>query len=146
MNVLVSACLLGVCCRYSAEVKADDRILRLLEQENICLIPVCPEQLGGMETPRLAAERVGDKVINQDGEDVTGEFQRGAEEALRLAKLYHCDKAILKERSPSCGYGSIYDGSFQGNIVQGNGVTAQLLSENGIEIIGENSPLVERLG
>ena len=102
------------------------------------LIPICPEQLGGLPTPRIPAERVNNKVVNQAGVDVTKEYQLGAEEALKIAKLYNCKKAILKEKSPSCGYGKIYDGTFSRNLTDGNGVTANLLIDNGIEIFGES--------
>lgn len=102
------------------------------------LIPVCPEQLGGLPTPRIPAERVKDRVITQVGVDVTKEYQIGAEEALKIAKLYNCKKAILKEKSPSCGCGKIYDGTFSRNLIVGNGVTAELLLKNGIEVFGES--------
>lgn len=136
-NILVSACLLGVSCRYDGNEKANEEVLALLEREDIQLIPICPEQLGGMQTPRLPSERIGDKVMNNAGEDVTEYFKRGAEQALKLAKLYQCKCAILKERSPSCGKDVIYDGSFSGGFKTGNGMTAQLFLENGIEIFGE---------
>lgn len=102
------------------------------------MIPVCPEQLGGLPTPRIPAERVKDRVITQVGVDVTKEYQIGAEEALKIAKLYNCKKAILKEKSPSCGCGKIYDGTFSRNLIVGNGVTAELLLKNGIEVFGES--------
>ncbi|MFR4440281.1 MAG: DUF523 domain-containing protein, partial [Hungatella sp.] len=98
----------------------------------------CPEQLGGMATPRLPAERQGDRVINKAGEDVTEHYQKGAEETLKLAKLYQCSCAILKERSPSCGCGQIYDGTFSRTLTDGDGVTARLLKEHGIVVMGES--------
>ena len=109
---------------------------KLLENPDVVLIPVCPEQLGGLPTPRTASERSGDRVINQAGEDVTVQYQKGAEEALKMAKLYGCKRAILKERSPSCGCGIIYDGSFSRQTVPGNGVTAELLLNHGISVFG----------
>lgn len=136
MNILVSACLLGAACRYDGEAKENEKAVKLLETER--LIPVCPEQLGGMATPRLPAERQGDRVINKTGEDVTEHYQKGAEETLKLAKLYQCSCAILKERSPSCGCGQIYDGTFSRTLTDGDGVTARLLKEHGIVVMGES--------
>lgn len=137
MNILVSACLLGVCCTYRGTTKEQKSVLKLLE-EGHTLIPVCPEQLGGLPTPRPASERKGDKVVSCLGVDVTDNFTRGAKEALRMAKLYHCEVAVLKERSPSCGNGQIYDGSFQGILIEGDGVTAELLKQHGIRVLGES--------
>lgn len=136
MNILISGCLLGLKCRYDAKEKKLPEIEKLIEIYN--LIPVCPEQLGGLPTPRIPAERVNNKVVNQAGVDVTKEYQLGAEEALKIAKLYNCEKAILKEKSPSCGCGKIYDGTFSKNLIVGNGFTADLLLKNGIEIFGES--------
>ena len=136
MNILISGCLLGLKCRYDGKEKKLPEIEKLIEIYN--LIPVCPEQLGGLPTPRIPAERVNNKVVNQAGVDVTKEYQLGAEEALKVAKLYNCKKAILKEKSPSCGCGKIYDGTFSKNLIVGNGVTADLLLKNGIEIFGES--------
>lgn len=136
MNILISGCLLGLKCRYDAKEKKLPEIEKLIEIYN--LIPVCPEQLGGLPTPRIPAERVNNKVVNQAGVDVTKEYQLGAEEALKVAKLYNCKKAILKEKSPSCGCGKIYDGTFSKNLIVGNGITADLLLKNGIEIFGES--------
>lgn len=137
MNILVSACLLGVTCTYKGTSNEQEHILKLL-QEGHTLIPVCPEQLGGLPTPRPASERKGDKVESFLGVDVTDNFMRGAKEALRIAKLYDCKVAVLKERSPSCGSGQIYDGSFQGVLTNGDGVTAELLKQHGICVIGES--------
>lgn len=136
MNILISGCLLGLKCRYDGKEKKLPEIEELIELYN--LIPVCPEQLGGLPTPRIPAERVKDRVITQVGADVTEEYQLGAKEALKIAKLYNCKKAILKEKSPSCGCGKIYDGTFSRNLTDGNGVTANLLIDNGIEIFGES--------
>ena len=136
-TILVSACLLGVNCRYDGNHGENKEILALLDEYH--LVPVCPEQLGGMETPRPASERRGENtVINQLGQDVTGFFIKGADETLKLAKIFGCKKAVLKERSPSCGHGMIYDGTFSGNKIPGSGVTAALLTENGIEVTGES--------
>lgn len=136
-TILVSACLLGVNCRYDGNHGENEEILALLNDYH--LVPVCPEQLGGMETPRLASERRGDnEVISQSGQDVTAFFEKGAGETLKLAKIFGCKKAVLKERSPSCGNGMIYDGTFSGNKIPGSGVTAALLKQNGIDVIGES--------
>ena len=135
-GILVSACLLGVYCRYNGERKQMEGIERLMERAE--LIPVCPEILGGLPTPRPPAERVGDRVMNREGADVTEAYQRGAEETLRLAELFGAQLALLKERSPSCGMGKIHDGSFQGRIVDGSGVTAELLTAHGICVYGES--------
>ncbi len=137
-KILVSACLLGIGCRYDGKEKANDRVLKLLNDPDVVLIPVCPEQLGGLPTPRIASERSGDRVINQAGEDVTAQYWKGAEAALKMAELYGCKKAILKERSPSCGCGAIYDGSFSRQTIPGNGVTAELLLNQGIVVLGES--------
>ena len=135
-RILVSACLLGVNCRYNGERKKLEGIERLMERAE--LIPVCPEILGGLPTPRPPAERVGERVMNREGADVTEAYQRGAQETLRLAELFGAKVALLKERSPSCGMGKIHDGSFQGRIVDGSGVTAELLSSHGISVYGES--------
>ncbi len=135
-NILVSACLMGVNCRYDGGNGRNENVLRLMEEYN--LIPVCPEQLGGMKTPRDAAERNGSRVVNKAGQDVTDCFMRGAEETLKIGKLYGCRQAILKERSPSCGHGVIYDGTFSGEKIPGSGVAAMLLEENGITVTGES--------
>jgi len=144
-RILVSACLLGLGCRYNRERKADERVQRLLERGDVALVPVCPEQLGGLPTPREPAERRDGGVWNRRGEDVTGQFRYGAEEVLRLAGMYGCSLAVLKERSPSCGSGKIYDGSFTGTVIDGDGVTAELLKENGIRVVGE-SQIEDELG
>lgn len=135
-NVLVSACLLGIGCRYDGKHKANEEVLRLREKYN--LIPVCPEVFGGLPTPRVPSERVGGKVMMRDGRDVTDNYRRGAEEALRLCRIYDVKLAILKERSPSCGKNEIYDGSFSGTLTQRDGVTAELLKSEGINVIGES--------
>lgn len=136
MNILVSACLLGVHCRYDGTGVLQKELERLAEEHN--LIPVCPEIYGGLATPREPAERIGEKIVTCSGEDVTEQYTKGAEEILALAKFYNCQYAILKERSPSCGYGKIYDGTFSGTLVEGDGMTAQLLSRHGIQVFGES--------
>ena len=136
MTILVSACLLGCPCRYDGTAKADPRVLALMERHT--LIPVCPEQLGGLPTPRLPSERREGGVFDRGGKDVTAHYRQGAEEVLRLARLYGCTHAVLKERSPSCGSGQIYDGSFSHVLVPGSGVAAELLAQNGITVLGES--------
>ncbi len=136
MTILVSACLLGCPCRYDGAAKADPRVLALMERHT--LIPVCPEQLGGLPTPRLPSERREGGVFDRGGKNVTPQYRQGAEEVLRLARLYGCTHAVLKERSPSCGNGQIYDGSFSHVLVPGSGVAAELLAQNGITVLGES--------
>ncbi len=140
-SILCSACLLGVRCRYDGESKPDDKVLALMEKES--LIPVCPEQLGGFSTPREPAEQKGDRVITKSGKDVTASFIKGAEQVLGLAKLFGIKKVILKQKSPSCGCGKIYDGTFSKTIIKGDGVTSALLKKNGIEVMTEEDFLLE---
>ena len=135
-RILVSACLLGVNCRYDGGGKAIAGLEALMELAE--LIPVCPEILGGLPTPRTPSERRGGRVVTRDGGDVTAAFRRGAEEALKLAGLFGAKRALLKERSPSCGSGQIYDGSFSGGLTPGDGVAAELLKSRGIEVFGES--------
>ena len=135
MRILVSACLLGVCCRYDGESKSNSRVLRLMEKHE--LIPVCPEQLGGLPTPRPPAEIKHGRVVNNAGQDVTAQYEKGAAETLRLYDLLHCDCALLKARSPSCGADQVYDGSFTGTLVPGQGVAAKLLSQHHITVLSE---------
>lgn len=138
MNILISACLLGQYCRYDGQTKVYPQVQALLGRDDIHLIPVCPEQCGGLATPRPAAERQGKRVVTTNGSDVTAQYQRGAEAALYWARLFHCTKAILKEKSPSCGHGQIYDGTFSRTLTVGDGVTVELLRAEGLEIIGES--------
>ena len=134
---IVSACLAGVNCKYNGGNNIDDHIVKLVEEGKAIL--VCPEQLGGLPKPRLPSEIVEKdgvrKVKTTKGEDVTDQFIKGAEETLNIAKMMKIEKAILKSRSPSCGYGKIYDGTFSRTIKDGNGFTADLLEKNGIKII-----------
>ncbi len=133
--IIVSACLAGIKCRYDGKDNANNKVIKMVK--NGIAIPICPEQLGGLQTPRIPAEITADKVINKKGENVTSQFKKGAKETLRIAELANCHKAILKQSSPSCGYGKIYDGSHTGRIIEGMGLTAKLLSQNGIIIITE---------
>ena len=134
-RILVSACLLGVRCRYDGGGILLPDIGALLDRCE--WIPVCPEQLGGLPTPRAPSERRGDRVVTRDGAEVTAFFHRGAEEVCRLATLYGARIALLKQRSPSCGCGKIYDGSFSGRVIPGEGITAQMLRETGVRVFSE---------
>lgn len=135
-TVLISACLLGVRCRYDRASKPLPAIEALRQQYH--LIPVCPEVFGGLPTPREPAERQGERVVTRSGQDVTDAYRRGAEETLRLAQLFGCRLAILKEKSPSCGSGERYDGTYSGTLTAGNGVTVDLLLQNGVAVLGES--------
>ena len=132
---LCSACLLGVNCRYSGEPKVNEKIIELAKKE--VLISVCPEQLGGLCTPREACEQKGNRIFTKAGKDMTLSFENGAKEVLRIAKIFNIKEAILKQRSPSCGSGKIYNGNFDGTVISGDGITTQLLKENGIKVISE---------
>lgn len=134
--ILCSACLLGIKCRYDGKSKANKKIIELSKKE--ILIPVCPEQLGGLPTPRKPAEQKGKKVITKSGKDVTKNFKMGAKQVLKLAKLFGIKKAILKQKSPSCGCGQIYDGTFSDKVIKGNGLTTALLKREGIKITSDD--------
>ena len=136
MKILISACLLGIPCRYDGASKAQPWAEELAWHHE--LVPVCPEQLGGLPTPRDPSERREGRVVMNTGADVTEQYRRGAEAALRLCRMLGCEAAILKERSPSCGHGTIYDGTFTGTLTDGDGVTAELLLRNGIPVYGES--------
>ncbi len=136
MKILVSSCLLGLPCRYDGKSKSHPAIVKLSETET--LIPFCPEIYGGLPTPRPPAEIQGERVMNAEHTDVTAQYRKGAEEALRLCKMLGCEKAILKANSPSCGCGAIYDGTFTKTLVPGNGITAALLLKEGIKVRTEN--------
>lgn len=144
MRILISACLLGTCCRYDGSGNKQEWAEELGRRYE--LVPVCPEQLGGLATPRPTAERLGDRVVTNAGGDVTDAYEKGAAEALALARLLDCQAAVLKERSPSCGRGAIYDGTFSHTQVPGNGVTAQRLLEAGIPVYGESQVRQALLG
>ncbi|AYV94598.1 DUF523 domain-containing protein [Fusobacterium necrophorum] len=134
-KILISACLLGIPCRYDGR---DNKIesLNLLQQQ-FDFVPICPEQLGGLSTPRCPCEIQGNKVMSKEGKDCTREFQEGAEKSLKLAKQWNIKTALLKAKSPSCGFGQIYDGSFSKKLITGNGLTAALLEKEGIRIFCE---------
>ena len=133
--ILVSSCLIGMSCRYDGSDNKDDKVLNYLEGKD--WMPICPEQMGGLKTPRNPAEITKDKVASNSGEDVTAEFIRGADEVVRLARMVGATQAILKSRSPSCGSGQIYDGTFSKVLVQGDGLTARALKKMGVCVISE---------
>lgn len=138
-KLLISSCLLGISSRYDGKRKAvfsESDIAALTEKYE--LVPFCPEIYGGLPTPRVPSEIIGDKVIMKDGTDVTENYNKGAAEALYLCKLLGIKKALLKERSPSCGVGKVYNGAFDGTLRDGNGVTAELLLGAGIELLRES--------
>ena len=137
-NLLISACLLGVECKYSGGSNAlpEETIGKLRARYR--LIPVCPETAGGLPTPRDPSERCGERVVSCRGADVTAQFKKGAEAALTLARRYGCTTALMKGHSPSCGSGLIYDGSFSGKLVKGDGCAAELLKAAGVSVVGEN--------
>lgn len=137
-KLLISACLLGGNCRYDGGNNALSEEVIAALRARWELLPVCPERDGGMSTPRIPSERRGESVVNRAGEDVTAFFTRGAEIALRTARDAGCRYALLKERSPSCGSGLIYDGSFTGTLVPGDGLAAEALRAAGIAVYGEN--------
>lgn len=136
MKILVSACLLGENCKYSGGNNKNETVIALGEKHT--LIPICPECFAQLPIPRPPAEIKDGRVFNKLGEDITEQFRDGAEKALYIAEESGCRVAVLKERSPSCGFGTIYDGSFTGRTIRGNGITAQLLYDNGIIILGES--------
>lgn len=134
--ILISACLLGVPCRYDGASKPVGNLAEL--EAHYRLVPVCPEVLGGLPTPRPASEiQPDDSVRNCAGQDVTAQYRAGAARALAIAQKEGCRVAILKSKSPSCGAGMVYDGSFSGTLRSGDGITVRLLRENGIRVLGE---------
>ena len=135
--ILVSSCLLGINCKYNGKNNYNDKVEKILKAEEV--LPLCAEQLGGLTTPRSPSEikivNGEKKVINKLGEDVTENFYRGAEEVLKMVKKFNIKKAILKEKSPSCGKGNVYSGNFDDTLVSGNGILADLLIKNGVEVL-----------
>lgn len=137
MRILVSLCLLGAPVRYDGQGKPCAEVLALEKRHQ--LIPICPEQLGGLTTPRPPAEiQPNGQVVNREGQDVTDRFEKGADIALRLAQTLRADIAILKSKSPSCGKGLLYDGAFSKTLVEGDGVTARKLQAHGVKVYTEN--------
>ena len=134
--IILSACLLGINTKYNGNNNLEDNLINALK--DYILVPLCPEQLGGLPTPRPPAEIIGSEVININGVNVTENFLRGAKEALKFARLYNVKRAILKDGSPSCGVHYIYDGTFSGRKIKGMGITARIFIENGIRVYSEN--------
>ena len=135
-KIMVSGCLMGCECRYKGDHCKCEGLIDLAEKHT--LIPICPEQMGGLATPRDPAEIVGNRVISNHGRDVTEQYEKGAQTALYLAKLNGVQIAVLKANSPSCGKGMIYDGSVSGKKIPGNGVTAELFLSSGLYVFHEN--------
>lgn len=136
MRYLVSACLAGCPCRYDGKSQPVDFVVELINKGMAHAI--CPEQLGGLTTPRVGCEIVSQRVITRNGDDVTEAFEKGAAATLAIGRAINAKVAILKSKSPSCGRDKIYDGTFSGNLVDGRGLTAELLMSNGITVITEN--------
>ena len=139
MKVLISTCLLGVACKYSGGDNARPALVAALQAAGHELVPVCPEVYGGLPTPRTPAERIGSRVVTAAGADVTAQYRKGAEIALQLARLTGCRVAVLKANSPSCGCGTIYDGTFRHRKIAGDGVTAELLQAHGLCVYNEDN-------
>ena len=131
----MSACLAGKYCRWDGKSCPSEKVIELVKKGKA--IAICPEQLGGLPTPRSPAEQLGDRVYTKESKDVTEEFHKGAEKVLEIAKRFNCLEAILKSKSPSCGSGKIYDGTFSGKLIIGDGVTAKFLKKNKIKILNE---------
>lgn len=135
-SIAVSACLLGQACRYDGRSKPNKAVIDLGDIFNI--IPICPETLGGLSTPRIPSEIKGEKVVRRDGVDVTAEYEKGAMAALEICQKNNVCAAVLKERSPACGKDMIYDGNFDGTLISGSGIAAKALMNNGIAVYGES--------
>jgi len=136
-KILVSACFLGINCKYDGTSNKNEKILKLAK--DFILIPVCPEILGGLPIPREPAEQKGKRVITKSGKDATKYFEKGAKEVLKICKILKIKKAILKQKSPSCGCGKIYDGTFSGKLIKGEGATTKLLKKNKIKVFTEEN-------
>lgn len=140
--IVVSACLAGVECRYNGSAYPVAEVVEWVRRGEA--LPLCPEVLGGLATPRSCAERCGTAIATKDGQDFTAAYQRGARRAAEIARIVDCKRAILKARSPSCGCGLIYDGTFSGTLVRGDGMFSALLKEQGIVVETEESLLPAR--
>lgn len=141
MNVLVSACLLGIDCKYNGSNNYNIDVVEYVKKYNA--IPICPEQMAGFTTPRIPIEILNGKVIRKDGIDVTDNMKKGCEELKKYIKLYSPVLAVLKARSPSCGYKKIYDGTFTSKIIDGNGFACQTILDNNIKVITEEDIISE---
>lgn len=140
MKIMVSACLTGENCKYNGGNNRNNKILRLLEGNQV--IPVCPEQMGGLPTPRVPSEIRNGTVMAKDGRNIDSEFRTGAAKCLEIARHEQPDLVVLQSRSPSCGVKQRYDGTFSGSLIRGAGVTAQLLMENGFQAVEAEDLLV----
>jgi len=134
--IVVSACLAGVPCRYDGTSKPCPKVAQMVKEGEA--IAVCPEQMAGMPVPRPPAEQREGRFIDKNGVDLTVQAERGALQALKMAQLAKCDKAILKSKSPSCGCGKVYDGTFTGTLIEGDGVFTRLLKQNGIQVSSQD--------
>ena len=143
MKIMVSACLLGENCKYNGGNNLNPELLRLLSGHTV--IPVCPEVLGGLPVPRIPAEIVDGTVINREGVSVDAAFRRGAGKALEIAAAEQPDLVILQPRSPSCGAGQIYDGTFSGTLVRGKGVFAEMVANAGFRVMDAEEVLAAGL-
>lgn len=140
---ILSACLVGVDCKYNGDNNKDNRIIDYLKDKNY--VPICPEQLGGLTTPRNPVEIIGEKYLDVEGREYTKKFHKGAEESLKIIKLMDTiDGIILKEGSPSCGVHKVYDGTFTNQKIDGIGCTTKLLKENNYQVISEKE-LLEKM-
>lgn len=134
--IIVSACLAGVECRYNGQAFPIPMVIEMVKKGQA--ISLCPEILGNLPIPRLSAEQCGRKIFSSDGHDVTIEYVTGAKIALDIAKLVGCKKAIVKSKSPTCGCGMIYDGTFSGKLIKGEGVFSKMLKQENIEVYTED--------
>ena len=133
MKIVCSACLLGTDCKYNGGNNYSEKLNRFIKEHGCTVVSVCPEVMGGLPTPRLPSEIVDDRVVNSGGEDVTSEFIMGATKAMEYSS--NVDMAILQSRSPSCGNNEIYDGTFSGNKIKGDGIFVRMLKEKGIKVV-----------
>ncbi len=131
-TILVSACLLGENVKYNGKNNYDERIEKLKDLFDI--VPICPEVFGGLPTPRIPSEIKGENVVNEKGKDVTYEFNKGAHKVINIVNFCHVRKALLMDRSPSCGVNKIYNGKFNGTLIDGMGYTAKLLKAKGVQL------------
>lgn len=138
----ISSCLCGVCCNYAGKCHEIKIFKDMVDNQEAIMI--CPEVLGGLSIPRTPAEIIGDRVITQDKIDVTSQYILGAKKALDLCKIHNVEEIILKAKSPSCGVGKIYDGTFTHTVIDGNGITAELLLKEGFKVISDEDYLVSK--
>jgi len=134
--IVVSACLAGVECRYDGQAFPVSLVIQMVKKGQA--IPLCPEILGNLPVPRLSVEQCGSKIVSREGHDVTVNYVTGAKIALHIAKLVGCKKAILKSKSPTCGCGMIYDGTFSGKLIEGEGIFTKMLRQENIEVYTED--------